>query len=82
MNTTAPSIDLRALATPMLAKVFENMLGLTIEPSDPGPLPRIKELVMGTVGFGGETAIGAVFLHLPDALARRITGTMLGLAPE
>jgi CheY-specific phosphatase CheX len=79
MNPTASTIDLRELAAPVIAKVFANMLSLTVTSTAKGTLPHIRERVIGSIGFGGETATGAVFLHLPDAFSRKLTALMLGI---
>jgi len=45
----------------------------------PKPEP---DQVCGSVGFGGESITGAVYLHLPEPFAAPLTACMLGTEPQ
>ncbi len=83
MTQTTPSLNLRQMATDALGGVFDTMLSRKLVPNAPAgtPLPLVRR-VTGSVGFGGEKVTGAVYIHLPGALATQVTAGMLGLAPE
>jgi chemotaxis protein CheX len=64
-----------------LADVFDTMLSLKATVVPAAPLPPFGERVSGSVGFGGETVTGAVYLHLSAPFANHVTAAMLGLPP-
>jgi CheY-specific phosphatase CheX len=55
------------------------MLSLQAVPQPNGHTPDFGERVTGSVGFGGETVTGAVYLHMSAELAARLASAMLGL---
>jgi chemotaxis protein CheX len=73
------SADVKSLIAVTLHGVFEGMLALNVEPSPEEIGPRGGELVVGTVGIGGENVAGAIFLHVTDLFARKISAAMLGI---
>jgi chemotaxis protein CheX len=82
MSQTAQALDLRQLVSEGVISVFDTMLSTKPAPVENQVLPSCQERVCGSVGFGGETVTGAVYLHFPEPLAQTIAATMLGLAPE
>src|SRR5882757_6498137 len=64
----------------IVGNVFQTMAGARAVPTkDHDPLP--PEQISGTIGIAGENVTGAVYLHLPDSLARAVTRTMLQDTP-
>ena len=82
MNAQTPSLDIRHYLNGHLVEVFETMLSMKVSPVPDGPPPAFSERVTGSVGFGGDTVTGAVYLHLSAKFATQITASMLGLPPE
>jgi CheY-specific phosphatase CheX len=82
MSTLAHTFDVRQFLSHHLADVFSTMVSLKATPAKDGHAPHFEERVTGSVGFGGDTVTGAVYLHMSAALAVRVTFTMLGLPPE
>jgi CheY-specific phosphatase CheX len=79
---TMPSLDIRHFLNGHLADVFETMLSMKAHPVPDAPLPEFSERTIGSVGLGGDSVTGAVYLHLSSKLANQIAATMLGLPPE
>jgi len=79
---TAPTLDIRHFLNGHLVDVFATMLSLKANPVAEGPLPVCANRTTGSVGLGGESVTGAVYLHLSSDFANRIAATMLGLPPE
>ena len=79
---TAPTLDIRHFLNGHLVDVFETMLSMKARPAPDGQPPGFTERMTGSVGFGGDTVTGAVYLHLSVDFANRIAATMLGLPPE
>jgi chemotaxis protein CheX len=82
MNQTIPAPKIREYMTRHLADVFETMLSMKAALLAEKALPHQSERLTGSVGFAGERATGAVYLHLSAILASRVASRMLGLAPE
>jgi len=82
MSSTATPLNVDQWIHDAVPKVFETMLGLTLEPAPDAKLDHAAERVVGSIGLGGETVTGAVYLHMSVPLAVRVTGSMLGLPPE
>ena len=82
MTSTAPNLNIHQCIADHLGTVFDTMLSMTLTPaSDPVP-PHPAERVTGTIGFGGETVTGSLYLHLSAEFARQVTTAMLGMTPE
>ena len=79
MSVQTIPLDTRHYLTGHVAEVFETMLSMKVSPVNDGPHPALSERVTGSVGIGGETVTGAVYLHLSSNFATRITAAMLGL---
>ena len=79
---TAPTLDIRHFLNGHLVDVFETMLSMKAQPSADTTPPEFAGRTTGSVGFGGESVTGAVYLHLSSDFANRIAATMLGLPPE
>lgn len=79
---TAPTLDVRHFLNGHLVDVFETMLSMKATPAPEGQPPEFTGRATGSVGFGGDTVTGAVYLHLSADFANRIAATMLGLPPE
>ena len=82
MNVQTPSLDIRHYLNGHLVDVFQTMLSMTATPLPDGQPPSFSERVSGSVGFGGDTVTGAVYLHLSAKFANQITAGMLGLPPD
>ena len=65
-----------------LDEVFSTMLSLETLPVQTTELPKFKDRLTSSVGFGGDTVNGVVYLHLSAGFANRVAGAMLGLPPE
>jgi len=76
---TASSLDIRHFVNGHLVDVFNTMLSLKAHPVADKHPPAFAGRITGSVGFGGDTATGAVYLHLSTELANKIAVTMLGL---
>jgi chemotaxis protein CheX len=79
MRRTPPSIDIEPLIHQTLRDVFEKMLSMNIQPAEANPGPDHSDRVVGSVGLAGESVTGTVFLHVSDALARKISAAMLAV---
>ena len=83
MNEQAQSLDVRHLISDHVAEVFKTMLSLPLTVQPPASaVPHFGERLTGSVGFGGESVTGAVYLHMSSDLAKNLASAMLGLAPE
>lgn len=78
MSTQTHPLDVRQFMTKHLVDVFETMLSMSAEVADGHP-PDFPTRVTGSVGFGGESVTGAVYLHLSEPFGRQCTSAMLGL---
>jgi CheY-specific phosphatase CheX len=71
-------IDLRGFLSQAIRNVFNTMLSIKINPSDVEPLEAISgECIVGIVGFAGK-AVGAVYIHVSESLAKIIAARILG----
>jgi chemotaxis protein CheX len=82
MTQADQAIDLRQWVNEGVISVFETMLGTKPTGVENQTLPHTQTRICGTVGFGGETVTGGVYLHFPEPMAHTITATMLGLDPN
>lgn len=83
MNPPALSLDIRQFVTNALCSVFDTMLSLKLAPAPDGSSQiQSPERITGSVGFVGEKVTGAVYVHLPGALARLAAASMIGIGPE
>jgi chemotaxis protein CheX len=82
MTQADQAIDLRQWVNEGVLSVFETMLATKPTPVENQALPHSQDRICGSVGFGGETVTGAVYLHFPEPLAQTITAMMLGLDPK
>ena len=79
---TAPTLDIRHFLNGHVVDVFETMLSMKARPAADDTPPEFAGRTTGSVGFGGDTVTGAVYLHLSAGFANQIAATMLGLPPE
>ena len=79
---TAPTLDIRHFLNGHLVDVFETMLSMKARPATDGPPPEFAGRTTGSVGFGGESVTGAVYLHLSADFANQIAAAMLGVPPQ
>ena len=79
---TAPTLDIRHFLNGHVVDVFETMLSMKARPAPDNTPPEFAGRTTGSVGFGGDTVTGAVYLHLSADFANQIAATMLGLPPE
>ncbi len=82
MTQADQAIDLRQWLHEGVHSVFETMLATKPSKVENQALPSAQDRVCGSVGFGGETVTGGIYLHFPEPLAQNITTTMLGLEPK
>jgi chemotaxis protein CheX len=64
-----------------LVDIFNTMLSLPALPAPSNEHATDEEHVAGSVGFGGESVTGAVYLNVSSAFANRMAAAMLGLPP-
>jgi CheY-specific phosphatase CheX len=64
------------------ADVFSTMLSLSAVLSQSKARPAFVAQVSSAVGFAGESVVGALNVHLSEALARRSATILLGLSAE
>jgi CheY-specific phosphatase CheX len=81
MNEPVQTLNIREFITRHLTEVFDTMLAKKAEPINDCTVTH-HERVCGSVGFGGETISGVVYLHLSAAFAATAAAAMLGLGPE
>jgi len=82
MNPPVEAAAVQAYLARHLTEVFATMLSLPAEILADAAPGGASGRVSGSVGFVGETVTGAVYLHVPAALAGHMTGAMLGLPAE
>jgi chemotaxis protein CheX len=82
MTQADQAIDLRQWVNEGVLSVFETMLATKPTAVENQALPHSQDRICGSVGFGGETVTGAVYLHFPEPLAQTNTAMMLGLGPK
>lgn len=75
MNASAKQFVVREHIEGIVSNVFNTMLNLKATPATAGLLR--SERVSGVIGIGGEHASATVYVHLPEALARDITRSLL-----
>lgn len=80
MNLIATFNTLPTLET-LVPNVFSTMASLLVELHPGGSTKPVIDRVSGTIGIAGDVVIGAVYVHLPEALARLITNALLGNPP-
>jgi chemotaxis protein CheX len=82
MNHTMERPDVGGFIKTHLVDVFSTMLQMTAVLSPQIDIPKMKERISGSVGFGGEKVNGAVYLHLSNGFAVRAAAAMLAFPPE
>ena len=82
MSARIENIEINAFMGRHLSDVFQTMLSIEAVPAGQIDRPPHEERVSGSVGFGGDTVTGAVYLHLSTQFATRAAAAMLGLTPE
>ena len=80
MNTVATPFNLAEQIGQIVPNVFQTMLALPATSGPAGELTKSAR-ISGTVGVAGDIVTGAIYLHLPEALAVQAARSMLGL-PE
>jgi chemotaxis protein CheX len=80
MNSIAAPFNLTEEIGKIVPNVFETMLALPATAGPGGELTKTAR-ISGTVGVAGETVTGAIYLHLPEALAQQAARLILGM-PE
>jgi CheY-specific phosphatase CheX len=83
MTSTVDTFNVRPFVIETLVSVFDTMLASKAEPVTelpPRPSGVPIERVTGCVGLGGEGVGGALYIHLPAPLARKLAAAMLGSA--
>ena len=80
MNPTTEFNTQRTLHE-VVPNVFQTMLGLSLTPiAGDGPLTEANRMG-GTIGVAGDTVTGAIYVHLPETLARLAVNAMMGNPP-
>jgi chemotaxis protein CheX len=82
MNAQTCPLDIRHYLNAHLVDVFQTMLSINVTAVSDGQPPKFPERVTGSVGFGGDTVTGGVYLNLSSGLASQIAAAMLGLPPD
>src|SRR5882724_6462892 len=82
MNGPVQTSEITEFMNRHLAEVFQTMLSLEASPHAQSVPASPRERVSGSLGFGGETVTGAVYIHLSASFAARAAAAMLGLEPE
>ena len=82
MSQQIQAVNIREYITSHLVDVFDTMLAKKAAPAGDAKPPHHAEHISGSVGLGGETVTGAVYLHLSAAFAGQAAAAMLGLPPE
>jgi chemotaxis protein CheX len=82
MNSTTQPLDVRQFMTRHLVEVFATMLSMEAVLAADAQLPSFADRVTGSVGFGGDSVNGIVYLHLSAQAANRVAAAMLGLGAE
>jgi chemotaxis protein CheX len=82
IHRTVLPLDVLEFMTGHLADIFSTMLSLEAAPVPGAERPTFADRVTGSVGFGGDSVNGIVYLHLSAPMAVRVATAMLGLAPE
>ncbi|MFO1511417.1 MAG: chemotaxis protein CheX [Verrucomicrobiota bacterium] len=80
MNTTT-DFNIQATLVQLVPNVFETMAGVSAHPLPKGDSPPVGDRVCGTIGIAGEAVTGAIYIHLPEALAQMVVNNMLGNPP-
>lgn len=75
--STAIEFNVTEQIREIVPNVFDMMLATpAVLTKDESPLPTGR--ISGTIGIAGESVTGAIYLHLPEPLARSAACTMLG----
>lgn len=74
---SSSEFDMQSTIGKIVPNVFTTMAGFAANPQQDSPPPG-RDRVSGTIGIAGETVTGAVYVHLPDPLARQIANAILG----
>jgi CheY-specific phosphatase CheX len=82
MQPIAHQLDVRQFMVRHFTEVCSTMLSIEAGPLPDPELPHFASRVTGSVGFGGETVTGVVYLHLSAAFAKTAASAMLGLGAE
>lgn len=81
-NSAGSRFDVRGFLSRHLADVFSTMLSFDAVPLGDTEAPHHADRVTGSVGLGGDSIHGILYLHLSDGLARAMAGAMLGMPAE
>lgn len=81
MISAPPEFPLSKWMHEIVPNVFATMVSLGAVPAAEKEMPAAIERVVGTIGLGGESVIGAIYLQLTAPLADQVTGALLGLEP-
>lgn len=80
--STATEFNTQSAIEGVVPNVFGTMLGLSPTPiTGGGPLMEPNR-VGGTIGIAGDNVTGAIYVHLPEALARVAVNAMFGNPAE
>lgn len=71
--------DIQQRVNDTVTNVFDTMVQLPALAAPEAPVDPGTERVTGSVGIAGDHIIGAIYLHVPEPLARRAAGSLLGL---
>ena len=74
--------DVQGFITSHALQVFDTLFALKAAPLGIITPHSEPDQVCGSVGFGGNSVTGAVYLHLPEEFATSLAATMLGAEPQ
>lgn len=77
MSTTT-EFNTQSTVQQIVPNVFTTMAGLSASPSPTGNSAPAVDRVSGTIGIAGDNVTGAVYVHLPQSLAKTIVNAMMG----
>jgi CheY-specific phosphatase CheX len=80
MNSTT-EFDIQSSIREVVINIFQTMLNLEVAAAPDGTVPAEAGRVGATIGLAGDQVTGAIYLHLPEGLARSVVNAMLGNPP-
>lgn len=78
--STAIEFNTQSTIQSIVPNVFNTMAALPVTLSKANAVSD-NDRISGTIGIAGDTVVGAVYVHLPEALARQIVNAMMGNPP-
>lgn len=79
MIADPPSLPISQWIQTIVPNVFRTMLTLDALPAAESQMPEGVDRVVGTIGLGGPSIAGTIYLQLTAPLAEEVTASLLGL---